>query len=60
MSLLDKNEKLFDKLFSESKDYKLSKILFVDNIPKCKQLKCMNPNKSTKKHVARAKRKPDH
>ncbi len=39
IKLLDKNDKRFNKIFSESKDDKLLKVLFVDNIPKRKQIK---------------------
>ena len=44
INLLDKNDKRFNKVFSESKDYKLLKVLFVDNIPKRKQLKYIDPD----------------
>ena len=38
-NLLDKNDKRFNKIFNDSKDYKLLKILFGNNIPSRKQLK---------------------
>jgi ferredoxin-thioredoxin reductase catalytic subunit len=42
--LLDKNDKRFNKIFNDSKDYKLLKILFGNNIPSRKQLKYIDPN----------------
>jgi hypothetical protein len=43
-NLLDKNDKRFNKIFNDSKDYKLLKILFGNNIPSRKQLKYIEPN----------------
>ena len=43
-NLLDKNDKRFNKIFNDSKDYKLLKILFGNNIPSRKQLKYIDPN----------------
>ena len=43
-NLLDKNDKRFNKIFNDSKDYKLLKILFGNNIPSRKQLKYIDPD----------------
>ena len=42
-NLLDKNDKRFNKIFNDSKDYKLLKFLFGNNIPSRKQLKYIDP-----------------
>ncbi len=41
---LDKNDKRFNKIFHDSKDYKLLKILFGNNISSRKQLKYIGPD----------------
>ena len=41
INLLDKNDKRFNKIFSDNKDDKLLEILFNDNIP---DLKFIDPN----------------
>ena len=43
-NLLDKNDKRFNKIFNESNDYKLLKIVFGNNIPSRKQLIYIEPN----------------
>ena len=42
--LLDKKDKRFNKIFNNSKDYKLLKVIFDDNIPTLKQLQYIEPN----------------
>jgi len=43
MHLLDKKDKRFYEIFSNSKDYKLLKVLFDNNVPTRKQLQYIEP-----------------